>query len=221
MNYKSILLLFTVLIFNQSFSQKYKVIMHTDSGSINIELFDLTPKHRDNFVKLANSGFYDSLLFHRVIPQFMIQGGDPQSKNAPSGTMLGSGDVGYTIPAEFNDRYFHQKGALAAARDNNPEKASSGCQFYIVTGKTFSKEELNAAELRSGRKFTKSQKKVYQTIGGAPHLDGNYTVYGQVTKGIEVAEKIQNAKRDGANRPNNDIRIQSVKVLKKFLFWYW
>lgn len=202
-------------------AQKYKVIMNTDSGSIYMNLYDKTPKHRDNFVKLAKEGFYDGLLFHRVIPQFMIQGGDPESKNAEAGKTLGNGDVGYRVDAEFVEEYFHKKGALAAARDNNPEKASSGCQFYIVTGKAFTAEELEQAEKRAGRKFTDGQKRVYMNEGGSPHLDGNYTVFGEVTKGQAVADKIQNAARDKNNRPNSDVHIKSVKVKKKFLFWYW
>lgn len=198
-------------------SQRFRAIMATDSGKITIELFDGTPKHRDNFIKLARKHFYDGVLFHRVIPGFMIQGGDPDSKNAKPGAMLGEGDVGYTIPAEFRPGYFHQRGALAAARDDNPEKASSGCQFYIVTGKKFTAKDLDKAEKRSGHPISEAHRKVYERIGGAPHLDQNYTVYGQVIKGMAVADKIVNAKRDENDRPQSDQRIQKIRIRKKIL----
>lgn len=197
--------------------QKYRAVMQTDAGKITIELFDGTPRHRDNFIKLARQHFYDGLLFHRVIPGFMIQGGDPDSKHAKPGAMLGDGDVGYTIPAEFRPQYFHQRGALAAARDDNPEKASSGCQFYIVTGKKFSDSALDKAEKRSGHDLTEAHRKIYKTVGGAPHLDQNYTVYGQVTKGMEAADKIVNVKRDSNDRPDTDQRIQKIRIRKKIL----
>ena len=156
------LLSLTILLFSTpAFSQKnnktdkkaamekvYYVQITTDFGTMKVKLYNETPLHRDNFVKLVSEGFYDSLLFHRVIKGFMIQGGDPQSKNAAAGQMLGSGDVGYRIPAEFNDSLYHKKGVLAAARDNNPEKASSGCQFYIVQGKPMIENELQMAENR-------------------------------------------------------------------------
>lgn len=203
-----------------SIAQKYKAIMETDKGNIEIILFDKTPKHRDNFIKLAKEGFYNGLLFHRVIPEFMIQGGDPSSKDAQPGTQLGAGNNGYRIDAEFVPEYFHQKGALAAARDNNPEKQSSGCQFYIVTGKQYTEEEMKSFEARLARKPTESQRKVYAEVGGSPHLDGSYTVYGQVIKGIEVAEAIQNVERDKMNRPKEDVRIKKVKIKKKFLFMW-
>ena len=150
----------------------------TDSGVMIIRLYDKTPKHRDNFIKLASTHFFDSLLFHRVIGGFMIQGGDPQSKNAAPGAMLGNGDVGYTIPAEFDSTLFHKKGALAAARTNNPEKASSGCQFYIVQGKQFIDGELNGLEMQMGFKFSPEKRLAYKTVGGTPFLDMNYTVFG-------------------------------------------
>lgn len=197
--------------------QKYRAIMKTDSGKITLELFDGTPNHRDNFIKLCGRHFYDGVLFHRVIPGFMIQGGDPESRGAKAGAMLGEGDVGYTIDAEFRPEYFHKRGALAAARDNNPAKASSGCQFYIVTGKKFTAEALDMAERRSGHKLTAEQRSVYETIGGAPHLDQNYTVYGQVIKGMEVADKIVNVQRDGNDRPKTDQRIRKVRIRKKIL----
>ncbi|SDZ77391.1 peptidyl-prolyl cis-trans isomerase B (cyclophilin B) [Arachidicoccus rhizosphaerae] len=201
-------------------SQKYRAVMRTDSGKITLELFDGTPKHRDNFIKLARKHFYDGVLFHRVIPGFMIQGGDPDSKNAKPGVMLGDGDVGYTVPAEFRPEYFHRRGALAAAREDNPAKASSGCQFYIVTGKKFSDEQLDKAEKRSGHTIAADHRKIYKSVGGAPHLDQNYTVYGQVLKGMEVADKIVNAKRDKNDRPLKDERIKKIRIRKKILgFW--
>lgn len=153
-----------------------RVKISTDSGIIIVKLYDSTPLHRDNFVKLVKEGFYDSLLFHRVIPQFMIQGGDPLSKNASPGTILGNGGAEMTrIPAEFNASLFHKKGVLAAARDNNPQKASSACQFYIVEGKISSDAELNQIEQFYGIKYTPEQRKIYTTMGGTPFLDQNYT----------------------------------------------
>lgn len=201
-------------------AQKYRAIITTDSGTIQLSLYDKTPQHRDNFVKLAKKHFYDGTLFHRVIPGFMIQGGDPNSKTAEASKMLGDGDVGYRIPAEIVDEYYHKQGALAAARDNNPDKSSSGCQFYIVTGKTFTDAELDAGEKRAGRKFTEEQRNTYKTVGGAPHLDGNYTVFGEVTKGMDVALKIQHAKRNRADRPDENQVIRKLRVQKKFLFFW-
>jgi cyclophilin family peptidyl-prolyl cis-trans isomerase len=204
-----------------AYAQKTKVKIVTTEGDIELVLYDKTPQHRDNMVKLIKDKFYDSTLFHRVIPGFMIQGGDPDSKTAAAGQRLGGGDIGYRIPAEINDEYYHHRGALAAARDNNPEKASSGCQFYIVTGKKFTDAELDNFAQRSGRTLTPAQREVYKTEGGALHLDGNYTVFGAVTKGMDVAEKIANAARDGADRPQTDIRMTSVRIIKKkkFLFF--
>lgn len=188
----------------------------TTKGIIKIELFADVPQHTLNFLKLAKEGFYDSLLFHRVIPNFMIQGGDPQSKQALNGQMLGNGDVGYKIPAEFKlPTYYHKKGALAAARDNNPEKASSGCQFYIVVGKVFTDAELDNFEQRNNFKYSQQARTDYKTIGGTPHLDGAYTVYGQVVSGQEVVDAIANVPRNNSDRPNEDIRILRVKIKKK------
>ena len=221
---KTCLLTATVLLMIISitgYAQKTKVIIKTTEGDIELALYDKTPLHRDNMIKLIREKFYDSTLFHRVIPQFMIQGGDPDSKKASPGQRLGSGDTGYRVPAEINDEYFHQRGALAAARDNNPEKASSGCQFYIVVGKTFTGAELDQISQRSGRTFTQEQREVYSTKGGTPHLDGAYTVFGIVTKGMDVVDKIVNAPRDAADRPDSDIRMNSVRIVKKkrFLFF--
>lgn len=242
------------------------VKLETTMGNITMALYNETPKHRDNFIKLVKEGVYDSTLFHRVIKQFMIQAGDPDSKNASDTAMLGSGDVGYTIPAEFNPKFFHKKGVLAAARqgdDVNPEKASSGCQFYIVTGRKFTEPQLlgmenkineqreealfdslarqHMKEIYKMRKagdnagllelqdtleaqareladkeekfrFTPEQIKAYSTIGGAPHLDGSYTVFGEVTEGMEVVDNIEIAKTNRADRPIENIRILKASI---------
>ena len=242
------------------------VKLETTMGNITVALYNETPKHRDNFIKLVKEGVYDSTLFHRVIKQFMIQAGDPDSKNASDTAMLGSGDVGYTIPAEFNPKFFHKKGVLAAARqgdDVNPEKASSGCQFYIVTGRKFTEPQLlgmenkineqreealfdslarqHMKEIYKMRKagdnagllelqdtleaqareladkeekfrFTPEQIKAYSTIGGAPHLDGSYTVFGEVTEGMKVVENIEIAKMNRADRPVENIRILKASI---------
>lgn len=242
------------------------VKLETTMGNITVALYNETPKHRDNFIKLVKEGVYDSTLFHRVIKQFMIQAGDPDSKNAWDTAMLGSGDVGYTIPAEFNPKFFHKKGVLAAARqgdDVNPEKASSGCQFYIVTGRKFTEPQLlgmenkineqreealfdslarqHMKEIYKMRKagdnagllelqdtleaqareladkeekfrFTPEQIKAYSTIGGAPHLDGSYTVFGEVTEGMEVVDNIEIAKTNRADRPIENIRILKASI---------
>lgn len=246
-----------------------RVLMQTTHGDLEILLYDATPQHRDNFVKLANEGFYDSLLFHRVINEFMIQGGDPDSKNAPSGANLGSGGPGYTIPAEFNKNFIHKKGALSAARQGdqvNPEKASSGSQFYIVQGKVYDSTELvnmserinrqkfevavrtflfrpeNADKLAKAKElgqtnpnalteyinsfedsvsmsynkveYTPEQIKVYATVGGTPFLDRDYTVFGEVLIGLDVVDKIATVATGQADRPVEDVRILSVKVIK-------
>ncbi|WP_199724508.1 peptidylprolyl isomerase [Taibaiella sp. KBW10] len=202
-------------------AQKYKAIIKTDAGTIEAILYKNTPLHTKNFVKLAKSDFFEGVLFHRVIPDFMIQAGDPKSKTAKPGEMLGDGDVGYKIPAELRYEYYHKKGALAAARDNNPEKASSGCQFYIVDGKKYTDEELTQIEKRNDKKIPDVQKEMYKKVGGTPFLDGNYTVFGEVTKGMDVVEKIVNQPRNQADRPNKDQHIKSVKIRKKFLGIWW
>ena len=189
------------------------VEISTDLGNIRLKLFNETPLHRDNFIKLVKEGFYDSLLFHRVINGFMIQGGDPDSKNAPSGKMLGSGDVGYKIPAEIRDTLYHRKGALAAARDGNPQKASSGCQFYIVHGRKFQDAELNSFEQRSGKKLSETQKELYKNTGGSPWLDGDYTVFGEVVSGMDVVDQIAATPVGQADRPVKDIRF-SIKLVE-------
>lgn len=186
----------------------------TDSGVVMIRLSDSTPLHRDNFVKLIREGFFDSLLFHRVIPNFMIQGGDPTSKNAPAGTLLGNGgDNMERIPAEFNRSLYHKKGALAAARDGNPQKASNAAQFYIVDGKTYTDAELDAIEQRKGFTYTPGQRETYKTIGGYAPLDMDYTVFGEVESGLDVVHKIATAPRDRNNRPLGDIRMK-IEIVK-------
>lgn len=249
------------------------VLISTNYGNIKIKLYDETPLHRDNFLKLSNEKYFDSTLFHRVIGQFMIQGGDPSSKKAPAGTTLGEGGPSYTIPAEINDSLFHKKGVLAAARqgdDINPKKESSGSQFYIVQGKVFTDQELDGienkkngtrkqkifnellskpenAQLRDrivkyqqnrmsdslqvaiksiepmievefakqpGFKFTPKQRQIYTTVGGTPHLDKDYTVFGEVIEGLDVIDKIAAVKTDKNNRPIENIRM-TVTVVKK------
>ncbi len=201
-----------------------KVRMHTTAGVIDLCLYDETPKHRDNFLKLVEEQQFDSLLFHRVIKDFMIQGGDPTSKHAPAGTLLGEGDLGYTIEAEFMpDKHFHRRGVLAAAREGdmvNPAKASSASQFYIVWGQVYTKEQLeNFKEfykLRMGKelKLTAEQEEAYTTVGGTPHLDGEYTVFGEVISGLDVVERIQNVACDGNDRPLEDVRILKVEIIE-------
>jgi peptidyl-prolyl cis-trans isomerase B (cyclophilin B) len=189
-----------------------RVKITTDLGEIIVKLYNKTPKHRDNFIKLVGDHFYDSLLFHRVINGFMVQGGDPNSKTAPSGSMLGMGDVGYTIPAEFDSTLYHKRGALCAARTDNPEKASSGCQFYIVHGRKSSDGELDNLQMQRGFKYSPAQRMTYKMNGGTPFLDLNYTVFGEVESGMEVVDKIATVARDGNNRPITDIRMMMELV---------
>jgi len=195
-----------------------RIQLSTDSGAIILRLYNKTPLHRDNFIKLVKQHYFDSLLFHRVIKNFMIQGGDPDSKNAKPNILLGNGGPSYTIPAEFDTSLFHKKGVLAAAREGdviNPKKASSGSQFYIVQGKKFTDGGLDSVEtFRLKRKLPLAHREVYKSIGGAPHLDMNYTVFGEVESGLEVVDKIAGAARDTNNRPLNDIRMK-LKILKK------
>ena len=243
--------------------------IETSMGDIKVKLYNETPKHRDNFIKQAKDGTYNGTLFHRVIKDFMVQAGDPESKTAPKGKMLGSGDVGYTVPAEFvYPKYFHKKGALSAARQGdevNPKKESSGCQFYIVTGKVFNDstllnmeqqknqnkvtEAFNAlaqkhmkeiykmrkandqdglyalqdtlfiqAEAEAAKQpdfhFTPEQIKAYTTVGGTPHLDGEYTVFGEVVEGMDIVDKIQQVKTDRSDRPEEDVKIINVSVIE-------
>lgn len=189
------------------------VEISTSYGKMKIKLYNETPKHRDNFIKLASEGFYNDLLFHRVINGFMIQGGDPNSKNAGPDVMLGSGDVGYKIPAEINDKLIHKKGTLCAARDGNPEKASSGCQFYVVQGKKLTDAELDQLDKNRPVKYTAEQRNIYKTVGGTAFLDNNYTVYGEVIEGMDVIDKIAAVKTKPGDRPVEDVKM-TVKVIK-------
>ena len=289
MKIKYLVILLSILAFlssnadnNHEFAKKKKktkaskgteFVIHTSFGDMKGRLYDETPLHKANFIKLINEGFYDSLLFHRVIKNFMIQGGDPDSKNAPAGKQLGNGGPGYTIPAEINPKFIHKKGALSAARmgDNvNPQKASSGSQFYIVQGVVYNTEHLAGMEqkiisrqksglvqayiklpenieLRStldslsaaknqealnqlwnqtkekseayykengSLGFSKLQKELYSTIGGTPHLDGEYTVFGEIYEGLEIIDLIANVKGDRSNRPIEDV-VFSIEILKK------
>ncbi|QRR03380.1 peptidylprolyl isomerase [Dyadobacter sandarakinus] len=213
----TLFLLCSAVSFGQKKSKKDDLVtIETNMGTMRVILFDEAPKHKANFLKLTKDKFYNDLLFHRVIEDFMIQGGDPNSRNAKPDDMLGKGDNGYKIPAEFNAKLFHQKGALAAARDNNPAKESSGCQFYIVEGRTWSKTDLDKQAARAARKLTDEQKKVYETVGGTPHLDGSYTVFGQVVDGIDVIDKIASVSKDERDRPEKDVSMKvSVKSMKK------
>lgn len=245
------------------------VLINTSYGDIKIRLYNETPLHRDNFVKLVNDHYFDSLLFHRVIEGFMIQGGDPDSRHAPSGTFLGEGGPSYTIPAEFNPRLFHKKGVLAAAREGdleNPSQASSASQFYIVQGRVFTDSLLTVQAMRITRsklfnriinqpenaellvkykqyvkkeltdsvkyvndlikkkvdaelpsaapyQFSKEQIEIYTTLGGAPHLDNSYTIFGEVYEGLEVVDKVAAQKVDKNARPMEDIRILKISII--------
>jgi peptidyl-prolyl cis-trans isomerase B (cyclophilin B) len=199
--------------------RKRDVLLQTSYGDIVVRMSDSTPLHRDNFLKLVKVDYYDSLLFHRVIQNFMIQGGDPNSKNAPAGQPLGNGGPAYRIPAELKPTLFHKKGVIAAARDNNPEKASSGSQFYIVQGKVYTEAGLDSLErFRLNRKLPTDQREVYKTIGGVPHLDQSYTVFGEVVKGLDVVDKIaaaETSKGTDLDRPIQDVKIIKAKLVKR------
>ncbi len=265
---KATILFFTLLI-SLSMTAETKILIETSMGNIVIRLYDDTPQHRDNFIKLVESGYYNDLLFHRVIKDFMIQGGDPDSKGAPASKQLGAGGPGYTIPAEFvYPKHFHKRGALSAARQAdqvNPKKESSGSQFYIVWGQVFNEEQFQQMEAQKqeqakaayfqklaaerqveirrmymngdqaglnklqneliaqmeayfaqhpmGEMFTKEQKEAYTTIGGTPHLDNEYTVFGEVVEGLDVVDKIQQCATGQADRPKQDIKMK-MSLLK-------
>ncbi len=199
--------------------RKRDVLIQTTMGDMVVRLSDSTPLHRDNFLRMVKIGYFDSLLFHRVIKEFMIQGGDPESKRAAKGQPLGSGGPSFRIPAEFRPGLFHKKGVIAAARNNNPEKASSPSQFYIVQGKKYTDAELDNLEKTrlEGRTIPIVQREVYKTIGGTPQLDQNYTVFGEVVKGLEVVDKIagvSTSKGPDRDRPLEDVRILQAKLVK-------
>jgi cyclophilin family peptidyl-prolyl cis-trans isomerase len=187
--------------------KRTKIIISTEYGDIKVALYDETPQHRDNFIKLVNSGWYNGSIFHRIIRNFMIQGGQGAD---------GKPDPGYTIPAEIVSKYYHKKGALAAARMSdqvNPERKSSGSQFYIVQGKKFTDLELTDMEKRAGKPFTREQRNTYTTIGGAPHLDGAYTVFGEVVAGLDVVDKIASVQTGTGDRPLKDVKM-TMKIVK-------
>ncbi|HEY4325686.1 MAG TPA: peptidylprolyl isomerase [Mucilaginibacter sp.] len=214
--FTSILLLF---ILTTAFAKPPKnqyVRIKTSCGESIIRLYNETPKHRDNFIKLAKAGFYNGTLFHRVIQNFMIQGGDPDSKKAKPGDELGNGDVGYTVPAEFRDSIFHKRGVLAAARDDNPAKASSGCQFYIVEGKRYTDGKMDTLEQTrlKGYKIPVWQREYYKTTGGTPQLDHGYTAYGEVVAGLDMVDRIAAVKKDDRDRPLEDVPM-TVELLSK------
>ena len=193
-----------------------KVMITTDYGTMVLKLYNKTPLHRDNFIKLIKQHFYDSLLFHRVIKGFMIQGGDPESKYAKQGQLLGEGSPKYTIPAEFDSSLYHKKGALAAAREadaDNPQKRSSSTQFYIVDGKRYNDAQMDKMEEKVHIKIPENHRIVYRTIGGDPFLDMNYTVFGEVISGLDVIDKIADASTDENNRPLKNIRMK-ITLLK-------
>lgn len=189
------------------------VEIETEFGTMTVELSNATPKHRDNFIKLAEEGYYNDLLFHRVINSFMIQGGDPDSRNAPAGKMLGMGGPNYQVPAELVDSMVHIKGALAAARTNNPEKKSSGSQFYLVQGGPVTDGLLNQIESMRNFHYTPEQREAYLKLGGTPHLDREYTVYGYVVKGLDVIDKIAAVETAPGDRPKKDVKMK-MKVIK-------
>ncbi|MEI6852577.1 MAG: peptidylprolyl isomerase [Bacteroidota bacterium] len=202
-----ILIAFSGIVFAQTSTQTEPVyLIKTSLGNIKVKLYNETPKHRDNFMKLVKEGFYNGSIFHRVINQFMIQGG---------GAKNGTEDVGYTVPAEFNSKFIHKKGALAAARmpdQINPQKESSGSQFYIVQGKKYGDSELDAIEQRLNKKFSPEAREMYKTVGGTPFLDGDYTVFGEVTEGMDVIDKIAAVKTATGDKPIEDIKMTIEEV---------
>lgn len=195
------------------------VLIDTDMGKITVKLFNDTPLHRDNFIKNIKEKRYDGLLFHRTIKQFMVQGGDVTSKDAPMDKHLGDGDLSYTIPAEIiYPKYFHKQGMLCAARtpdEENPEKASSATQFYFVTGKFFTAMELDKMEKEKNITFTPEQREAYMLQGGTPHLDGSYTVFGEVVKGMKVVDKIQFVETNTEDRPTKNVKIKTMTIIDK------
>jgi len=211
----NILMLCSVLAVAKAPKNQY-VRIKTSYGQCIIRLYNNTPKHRDNFIKLTKQGFYNGTLFHRIIQNFMIQGGDPDSKNAKPGVALGNGGPKYTVPAEIMDTLFHKKGVLAAARDNNPEKASSSSQFYIVEGKRYTDEDIDKLEQGrlKGFKVPEWQREWYRSVGGTAQLDHSYTVYGEVVAGLDMVDRIAAVKKDPKDRPLQDVPM-TVELLSK------
>ncbi len=225
-----VVIVYSLLLFSCASQQKLRkadlkkdVVLETNYGNLRVRLSDETPQHRDNFLKLTKSKYYDGILFHRVINKFMIQAGDPDSRKAATGQALGEGGPGYTIPAEFRTHLFHKKGVIAAARegdDVNPRKASSGSQFYIVQGKVWTDGGLDTLEIKrlNGRKIPLEQRAAYKTIGGTPHLDQNYTVFGEVIQGLSVIDTIAavaTSKEKDKDRPLKDVVIKKARLVKR------
>lgn len=224
-NFRLIFTIFSLLVFSSLFAKSpkyYFVEIKTNVGVIVVKLYNETPLHRDNFVKLCKTKYYNDILFHRVIKNFVIQAGDPESKSHKKDIELGSGGLDYKIPAEIIPGLYHKKGVLAAAREGdsvNPERASASTQFYIAIGKVQTDEDLAKAEARINKahktdnfKFSPEVIKVYKTEGGTPHLDTQYTIFGEVVKGLDIAEKISLVGTDKRDRPLEDIWIISTKV---------
>lgn len=212
------LTLFTPAIFAQdkAAGSERLIKIETTLGNMVIKLYDETPEHRDNMLKLIEEDFYNGQLFHRVIKDFMVQGGDPHSVHAEKGQRLGTGGPGYTLPAEFNEHLIHKKGALAAARqgDNvNPEKRSSGSQFYIVQGRVFTPQELNTMVKRGMSTFSSDIAEIYTSSGGTPHLDGSYTIFGEVVEGLDVLDRIATIQTDSYNRPLEDV-VYTISLVR-------
>lgn len=221
--------LFGQMAFAQKKSKKdYVVTLKTNFGDMHLILFDDTPLHKANFLKLVNDKFYDGLLFHRIIDGFMIQGGDPDSKNAQPGQHLGAGGGNLErIPFEFKPNHVHKKGALAAARDGNPEKKSSACQFYIVQGKAMSDDQITATAARNKMTYSTKQRSDYMILGGTPFLDNNYTVFGEAIDNLELIDKIAKQAKDASDRPTADIKMSMTvekmrkkKITKKYGYKY-
>ncbi|MEZ4909361.1 MAG: peptidylprolyl isomerase [Saprospiraceae bacterium] len=192
------------------------VEIETSLGTMTVQLYDETPQHRDNFIKLVETAYYEGTLFHRVIKGFMVQGGDPNSKNATQDARLGTGGPEYKVPAEFNKNLVHIKGALAAARQGdqvNPTKASSGSQFYIVQGKPVPANQLESLEHQKGIIYSDADKNILMSEGGTPFLDMEYTVFGKVVKGLDVIDKIADSQTNSMDRPLKDVKILSMKVI--------
>lgn len=223
------LLLFSTISFAQKKSKKdYLVTLKTKYGSTHLVLYDNTPLHKANFIKLVQKKFYDSLLFHRIIDGFMIQGGDPESKSAQPNQRLGGGGGNLErIPYEFKTNHVHKKGALAAARDNNPEKKSSACQFYIVQGKKMTDDEVTLVAQSNGMDYTTQQRAEYMILGGTPRLDNSYTVFGEAIDNLDLIDRIAKQPKDSADRPKEDIKMSMTvkkmrkkKIAKKFGYKY-
>jgi cyclophilin family peptidyl-prolyl cis-trans isomerase len=187
--------------------------IETDYGTMVGILYSATPKHRDNFTKLADENYFDGLLFHRVISGFMLQGGDPNSRNAPEGQSLGMGGPGYQVPAEFVDTLVHTKGAICAARTNNPKKESSGSQFYIVQGKPYTAKTLDQMEAMKNLHYSPEQRRAYLEDGGTPQLDREYTVFGRIVEGLDVIDKIASVRTRPGDRPEKDVKMK-IRVVK-------